>query len=131
MPTDAEWQKLLDAIAGIKENNDACSGAKRYLERLASKGRGANLKVWSGYDVVAGTQYYGANRLFESGERYIQWDRNWVFRELPLVVHEGLHAYFSLLATNSGLEQSSEEYADQWEETCGYTYSAEWKASGR
>ena len=131
IPSEAEWQKLVNAIDSIQENNDACTGAKRYLQRLASKGRGANLKVWTGYDVVAGTQYYGANRFFESGERYIQWDRGWVFRELPLVVHEGLHAYFSLLATNSGLEQSSEEYADQYEETCGYTYSAEWKASGR
>lgn len=131
VPTDVEWQKLLTAIDSIKENNEACAGAKRYLQQLASNGRGVRLKVWSGYDKVAGTQYYGANRLFESGERYIQWDRYWVFRELPLVVHEGLHAYFSLLANNSGLEESSEAYADRYEETCGYTYSAEWKASGR
>jgi hypothetical protein len=87
--------------------------------------------MWSGYDVVGGTQYYGANRTFPSGERYIQWDRYWGLRELPLVVHEGLHAYFSLLAKNSGVEQSSEQYAKQYQQTCGYTFSAEWIASGR
>lgn len=130
-PDDEEWRKLLEAIAGIQENNDACTGAKHYLQKLASNGRGASLKMWSGYDLVEGTQYYGANRFTAAGARFIQWDRDWVFRELPLVVHEGLHAYFSLLASNSGVEQSSEQFADRYEETCGYTYSAEWKASGR
>jgi hypothetical protein len=131
IPTTLEWQKLLDAIDGIQENNEACAGAKRYLQRLASNGRGANLKMWTGTDIVGGTQYFGANRFFPSGERYIQWDRYWGLRELPLVVHEGLHAYFSLLANNSGLEGSSETYAIQYQETCGYTYSDAWKASGR
>lgn len=130
IPTVEEWQKLLDAIDGIQENNEACAGAKRALQRLAANGRGVSLKVWSGYDVVGGRQYYGANRTPPSG-RFIQWDRHYVFKELPHVVHEGLHAYFALLASNSGLEGSSEDYADQYEETCGYTYSAEWKASGR
>jgi hypothetical protein len=131
IPTTVEWQKLLDAINGIQENNEACAGAKRYLQRLASNGRGVSLKVWSGYDVVGGTQYYGANIPLSTGDRTILWDRYYVFQELALVVHEGLHAYFSLLASNTGVEPSSEAYADRYEETCGYTYSAAWKASGR
>lgn len=131
-PTEAEWQQLLVGIEGIQENNEHCTGAKRYLQRLASTGRGANLKVWTGYDKVAGKQFYGANRFFPgTNERYIVLDRDWGLKELPLVVHEGLHAYFSLLASNSGVEESSEVYAVRWQETCGYTFSAQWHAAGR
>ena len=131
-PTEPEWQQLLSAIEGIQENNEHCAGARRFLQRLASSGRGANLKVWTGYDRSLGKQFYGANRFFPgTNERYIVLDRDWALRELTVVVHEGLHAHFSLLARNSGLEESSEKYVERWEETCGYTYSAQWRAEGR
>ena len=88
-----------------------------------------NLKVWSGYDLSGGEQLYGANRFFPNGQRFIQFDRYHALRELPIIVHEGLHAHFALLATNSGLEESSEVYAKRWQQTCGYTFSAYWKGS--
>jgi hypothetical protein len=131
LPTAEEWQALVNAIDGIQERNEHCAGAKRALQQLAATGRGVNLKVWSGFDLTAGEQLYGANCFFPNGERFIQFDRYHALRELAIIVHEGLHAHFASLAPPDGLVKSSEDYAIAWQETCGYQFSAEWKASGR
>jgi len=121
--TQDEWNRLMAAIARIKETSPECAGAKRALQGLAAQGQSAQrFRFWNGYDIRTDAktgqrvQRYGENRSDAEG-RYIEFDSFWVWNSPTLVVHEGLHLF--LHQTNAPLlGDDNETWVRTTAETC-------------
>jgi len=105
-----EWSDLSARVEAIKEYPDYCLGAKQALRGLIAQGPASwRIRFWDGYDLLSPTEQRLGQNLADAQGRYIEYDSHWIWNRPSLLVHEGIHYWYSQNPDNTGLVTPPDE----------------------
>jgi hypothetical protein len=102
--TSTEWAQLSARVEAIADYPEYCLGAKNALRSLIAQGPAAQrIRFWDGYDLTSPTEQRLGQNLGDAQGRYIEYDSHWIWNMPSLLVHEGIHYWYSQNPDNLGL----------------------------